>query len=62
METIKPAEAAKALGVTSQTVRNYVREGRLDSVPTPGGHNRITVESLDRLKAGSPVSEPSAVD
>ena len=60
METIRPSDAAKQLGVTTQTVRNYVREGRLQSQPTPGGHNRITVESLDRLKAGSPVPEPSA--
>jgi len=38
---ITTTEAARLLGVTSQTVRNWIRSGKIITEPTMGGHNRI---------------------
>lgn len=51
-------EAADALGVSDQTIRNYVKAGRLpaetDEVSVPGGGFRywIPVEAVEALKNG----------
>lgn len=42
-ETITTTEAARLLGVTSQTIRNWIRAGKIITDPTVGGHNRIPV-------------------
>lgn len=39
-------QVAKLLGVSVPTVVNWVKQGRLDAHRTPGGHRRITPESL----------------
>jgi molybdopterin-binding protein len=36
-----PAEAAKLLGVSYQTVKQWIYRKRVRSVRTPGGHHRI---------------------
>ena len=43
-------EAAKRLGVSPWTVRNYCNDGRLESNRTPGGHRNITEEQLKRFQ------------
>ena len=40
-EYITTTEAARVLGVTPQTIRNWIRSGKLATEPTLGGHNRI---------------------
>lgn len=40
-ETITTTAAAKLLGVTSQTIRDWIRSGKIISEKTGGGHNRI---------------------
>jgi excisionase family DNA binding protein len=40
-DTITTSEAAKRLGVTAQTIRNWIRSGKITTEPTMGGHNRI---------------------
>ena len=42
--------AAEVLGVSRRTVYNRIREGRLQTVRTKGGSQRVTVDSL--YKAG----------
>lgn len=42
-EYITTTEAARLLGVTSQTIRNWIRSGKITTEPTMGGHNRIPV-------------------
>jgi excisionase family DNA binding protein len=39
-------QVANFLGVSVPTVVNWVKQGRLDAHRTPGGHRRITPESL----------------
>lgn len=54
-------DAAKALGVSLRTVRLWVESGALQAWKTPGGHRRITVQSLRKLIAErDKVSRPEA--
>jgi len=54
-KTGKPAtlvttkEAANLLGVTPQTIKNYIYTGKLTSHRTPGGHHRLKVSDLEEL-------------
>jgi len=40
-EYLTTTEAARLLGVTPQTIRNWIRSGKITTEPTLGGHNRI---------------------
>lgn len=41
-----PKQAAALLGVTPQTIKNYIYRRRLKTFKTPGGHHRIRREEL----------------
>jgi excisionase family DNA binding protein len=41
-------QAAELLGVSRRTVYNRIREGRLMTIRTPGGSQRVLNESLER--------------
>jgi excisionase family DNA binding protein len=43
--------AAALLGVSRRTVYYRIREGRLRTVRTPGGSQRVLVESIESLLA-----------
>lgn len=45
-------EVARALGVTINTVKNWVRGGRIHAVRLPSGHLRIPRAELERLLEG----------
>lgn len=44
------AEAARHLGVSIRTVQLWVDGGALEAWKTVGGHRRISLESLERLR------------
>lgn len=44
-------QAAQLLGVSRRTVYYRIREGRLRTVRTLGGSQRVLVESLQELRA-----------
>jgi len=46
---IKTKQAARFLGVTVQTVKNYIYSGKLKSHKTPGGHHRLLLSDLREL-------------
>lgn len=48
-EFLSPDQAGKLLGVSSHTVRNWIRKGRLAHIQTPGGYYRIPVEEIRRI-------------
>jgi excisionase family DNA binding protein len=48
--TVTPPVVATALGVTEQTVRNWLRAGNLKGAQTPGGHWRIRINDLREFK------------
>jgi len=58
---LTPAEAANLLGVSYQTVKQWIYRKRIRSVRTPGGHHRIPASEIRRLggaahaETGAPV-------
>ena len=52
-DALTPAEAAKALGVSYPTIKQWIYKKRIRSVPTPGGHHRIPRSELTRLGAAA---------
>lgn len=44
-------EAADRLGMKSRTVRNWVYEGKIDSVKVLGGGIRITEDTIEKIIA-----------
>ena len=64
MELVKLPDAAKELGISYPTLKQWIYRGKVRSVKTPGGHHRIPRNELDRL-SGGPVRKPrkpSALD
>ena len=53
-------QAAKVLGRHENTVRNYVREGKLSAVRDYRGYRLFEPEELERLKAEIEKVEPEA--
>lgn len=49
MELLKPQEAARLAGVSYQTLKKWIYEGKLHSITTAGGHHRIPQRELDRV-------------
>ncbi len=62
MELLKPQEAARILGVSYPTVKQWIYRRQLKSVRTPGGHHRIPRSEVDRLSGvrGSGTSDEAA--
>jgi len=54
-------QAASLLGVSRRTVYYRIREGRLRTIRTLGGSQRVLVESVQEQRLGKafPVSPPS---
>ncbi|MFA7239269.1 MAG: helix-turn-helix domain-containing protein [Sulfuricellaceae bacterium] len=51
-----PGEAAKILGVSPKTVQLWVDAGVLAAWKTVGGHRRVTLESVEKLKRESGIA------
>lgn len=43
---LTPREAARLLGVSYATIKQWILSGKLKTVKTPGGHHRLTEASL----------------
>ena len=59
-DALTPAEAAELLGVSYQTVKQWIYRKKLRSVRTPGGHHRIPSSEIRRLGAVAPARGGSA--
>lgn len=58
---IPVSQAAEALGVSSESIRRYLKQGQLRGFQLPGGTWRVDSESVDELIAnGEP--EPGVID
>ena len=57
-DALTPAEAAKALGVSYPTIKQWIYKKRIRSVVTPGGHHRIPRSELTRLGAAGAGGSP----
>lgn len=47
------SEAAKALGVSIQTLRRWEAQGKISAKRTLGGQRRFAQSEIDRAKAGA---------
>ena len=55
--------AAQMLGVSRRTIYNRIRDGRLQTIRTVGGSQRVLLESVTdrRVRAGAPFTRRSTV-
>jgi excisionase family DNA binding protein len=51
-DLLTPAEAARRLSVTVDTLRRWEREGLICPHRTPGGHRRYQPDAIDALASG----------
>ncbi len=58
---LTPAEAATLLGVSYQTVKQWIYRKQIRSVRTPGGHHRISLSEIRRLSGAAPGPRAPAV-
>jgi molybdopterin-binding protein len=56
------AEAARLIGVSHQTLKQWIYKKRIRSVRTPGGHHRIPRSEVARLAGASPPGDPSGLE
>lgn len=49
-ELLRLSEAARLVGVSYPTLKQWIYKGRIRSVKTAGGHHRIPREEVERLR------------
>lgn len=52
-ELLRLAEAARLVGVSYPTLKQWIYKGKIRSVKTAGGHHRIPREEVERLTGGA---------
>lgn len=57
MDSLKPKDAAKLIGISYPTIKQWIYEGKIESVKTPGGHHRIPSQEVERLTGGKAALE-----
>lgn len=67
MEMLKPQDAAKLIGVSYPTLKQWIYNDKVRSVKTPGGHHRIPRSEVDRITGArqplaSRLRKPAGVD
>ena len=58
---LSPADAAKLLGVSYQTVKQWIYKKKIRSVRTPGGHYRIPASEIRRLGGAAAPSAGASI-
>ena len=48
-EMITTTQAGEMLGVTGETIRDWIRNERIEAIKTPGGKFRVRLSSIKRL-------------
>ncbi len=59
MELLKLNDAAKLVGVSYPTIKQWIYAGKIRSVKTAGGHHRIPQHEIDRILGTKERSESS---
>ena len=57
MELLKVADAAREVSISYPTLKQWIYQGKVRSVKTPGGHHRIPRSEVDRLTGGPTVKQ-----
>jgi molybdopterin-binding protein len=58
MELLKPQEAARMMGVSYPTLKQWIYKRKVHSVKTPGGHHRIPRGEIERFSATAQPRSP----
>jgi molybdopterin-binding protein len=58
-EMLTPREAALAIGVSYQALKQWIYHKKLKTVRTAGGHHRIPMAELERYLPPLPPAEPA---
>jgi molybdopterin-binding protein len=58
MELLKLRDAAELLKISYPTLKQWIYQGKVRSIQTPGGHHRIARTEIDRL-TGSEKANPT---
>ena len=61
MENLKPKEAAKRIGISYPTIKQWIYDGKITSIKTPGGHHRIPESEVYRLSGERAPAKLAAV-
>ncbi len=54
MELLKLRDAAEMLNISYPTLKQWIYQGKLRSIKTPGGHHRIARTEIERLTRTKP--------
>lgn len=46
---LPPREAARVLGISYPTLKQWIYRGKIKTVKTPGGHHRVPETEIDRI-------------
>ena len=57
---LTPREAARLLGISYPTIKQWILSGKLKTVQTPGGHHRIASATLKPLVAQKDLNAPAS--
>jgi molybdopterin-binding protein len=49
MPMLSPREAARILGISYPTLKQWIYHGKIQTAKTPGGHHRVPESEIDRL-------------
>ena len=52
MDLMKLSDAARHIGVSATTLKQWIYKGTARSVKTPGGHHRVSRAEVQRLSGG----------
>jgi excisionase family DNA binding protein len=56
---VKLSAAAKILGYHTDTLKSYIRRGKLRAFRGPGGHFRVSESEIERFRAERGTCKPS---
>ena len=56
---LTPREAARMLGISYPTIKQWILSGKLKTSPTPGGHHRIPQSALKPFLQSDAQKQPS---
>ncbi len=64
MEMLKPHDAARLMNVSYPTLKQWIYQGKLHSIKTPGGHHRIPRAEVERFTGitGSKKQRPTGLN
>lgn len=49
MKSFKTKDAAEQIGISYPTIKQWIYEGKIKSIKTPGGHHRISEDEIRRI-------------